>query len=220
MKWSLMFKEKMKAAIVLVALMVAIIISNLLEKKISESNDYTVASIFEDRLQPSVDLYEMRTLNEQRLFILEEYLHANEANDQTRLEKKLNAVHKDFDKLLLKYEGTILVDREKNALLNLKTQLAYFDNAFSEIKKSDKNAEEITIAKFGLNKANESLGNLSKLQSEVGRELLIDYKKDTFYSSFLNSFQILLSIIIGVILLKMVANSTLLNKFDKKVNLN
>lgn len=220
MKWSLMFKEKMKAAIILVVLMVAIIISNLLEKQITKNNDYTVSSIFEDRLQPSVDLYEMRTLNAQRLFILEEYLHANVVDDKNRLAQKIYIIHQKFDELLKKYEETILVKREKNALTNLKQQLIYFDNAFSDVKKSITNSEAVTTAKFSLQKANESLDNLNRIQSEVGKELLIEYQKDTLYSSLLNYFQILLSIVIGVIVLKMVANSTLLSKFDKKINLN
>lgn len=220
MKWSLMFKEKMKAAIILVILMVAIIISNLLEKQITKNNDYTVSSIFEDRLQPSVDLYEMRTLNAQRLFILEEYLHANAVDDKDRLIQKIYIIHQKFDELLKKYEETILVKREKNALTNLKQQLIYFDNAFSDVKKSITNSQAVNTAKFSLQKANESLDNLNRIQSEVGKELLIEYQKDTLYSSLLNYFQILLSIVIGVIVLKMVANSTLLSKFDKKINLN
>lgn len=220
MKWSMMFKEKMKAAIILVVLMLAIIVSNLLEKRITNRNDFTVSSIFEDRLQPSTDLYEMRTLNEQRLFILEEYLHANEPNDKKRLKDKMRASHQKFDELLLKYKATLLVEKEQTVLNQLNINLNSFDQAFAEIDASESKAENIQTAKSSIVLINENLGKLNKLQSEIGKDLLADYKKDTYYSSFLNTFQIILSVLIGVIILNMVANSSLLNKFDKKINMN
>ncbi|HTN21314.1 MAG TPA: MCP four helix bundle domain-containing protein [Pelobium sp.] len=220
MKWSLLFKEKMKAAIILVVLMLGIIMSNLLEKRITNRNDFTVSSIFEDRLQPSTDLYEMRTLNEQRLFILEEYLHANELGDRKRLKNKMAANHQKFNELLLKYKATLLVEKEQTVLNQLNIDLNSFDHAFAEIDASESKAENIQTAKSSIVLINENLGKLNKLQSEIGKDLLADYKKDTYYSSFLNTFQIILSVLIGIIILNMVANSSLLNKFDKKINLN
>jgi len=215
-----MFKEKMKAAIILVVLMLAIIVSNLLEKRISNRNDFTVSSIFEDRLQPSTDLYEMRTLNEQRLFILEEYLHANELGDRKRLKNKMAVNHQKFNELLLKYKATLLVEKEQAVLNQLNVNLNSFDHAFAEIGVSEPEEKTVQVAKSTIVLINENLGKLNKLQSEIGKDLLADYKKDTYYSSFLNTFQIILSVLIGIIILNMVANSSLLNKFDKKINLN
>ena len=123
MKWSLLFKEKMKAAIILVALMLAIIISNFFEKRLASRNDFTVSSIFEDRLQPSTDLYEMRTLNDQRLFILEEFLHANSATDRNRLNEKMELNHSQFDQLLARYQTTFLVAQERELLQQLQKNL-------------------------------------------------------------------------------------------------
>lgn len=220
MKWSLMFKEKMKAAIILVALMIGIIVSNFLEDRISKRNDVTVESIFEDRLQPSTYLYEMRTLNEQRLFILDEYLLAVNALNRQRLNGKMQLNHQEFDNLLVKYNATFLVETEQKALAILTANLKRFDNAFVKITNTTNNNLAIAEAKASIAQMNDSLGQLNKLQSEVGKELLADYKKDTYYSSFLHAFQILLAIVIGVIILIMVANSSLLNKVDKKINLN
>ncbi len=220
MKWSLLFKEKMKASIILVALMLGIIVSNLLEKRITSRNDFTISSIFEDRLQPSTYLYEMRTLSEQRLFVLEEYLHAEEAADRIRLRNKMQANYQKFDALLLKYKATFLVAQEQIALADLNKNLIQFSESFAQLKGSAPKGKTIISSKANITKINNSLGRLNKLQSEIGKELLEDYKKDTYYSSFLNAFQILLAIVIGIIILTMVANSSLLNKFDKKVNLN
>ncbi|HET8828411.1 MAG TPA: MCP four helix bundle domain-containing protein [Pelobium sp.] len=220
MKWSLMFKEKMKAAIILVVLMVGIIVSNLLEKRITSKNDFTVSSIFEDRLQPSIYLYEMRTLNEQRQFVLEEYLHASDLEDINRLEDKMQSIHQSFDDLLIKYKATFLVDEEQNMLNELNSSLKSFDSTFVAIDLSQQKEEVVKATKNSIVEINDHLGKLNKLQSKVGRQLLVDYKKDTYYSSFLNTFQILLSVLIGVIILNMVANSRLLNKNDQKINLN
>lgn len=210
----------MKAAIILVVLMVGIIVSNLLEKRITSKNDFTVSSIFEDRLQPSIYLYEMRTLNEQRQFILEEYLHASDLKDINRLEDKMQSIHQSFDDLLIKYKATFLVDEEQNMLNELNSSLKSFDSTFVAIDVSQQKEEVVKATKNSIVEINDHLGKLNKLQSKVGRQLLVDYKKDTYYSSFLNTFQILLSILIGVIILNMVANSRLLNKNDQKINLN
>lgn len=215
-----MFKEKMKAAIILVVLMLGIIVSNLLEKKITSRNDFTVASIFEDRLQPSTYFYEMRAINEQRLFILEEYLHADQSTDRQRLKAKMQESQRKFDALMQKYKATYLVEKEQQMLATLNKNLNSFNNSFSVIDNSASKEKTVQTAKLSIAKMNENLDELNKLQSEIGKQLLADYQKETYYGSFLNAFQILLAICIGIIILKMVANSSLLNKFDKKINLN
>lgn len=212
----------MKAAIILVVLMIGIIASNLLERRINNRNDFTISSIFEDRLQPSTYLFEMRTLNEQRLFILEEYLHADDESDKQRLNVKMHANHQAFDNLLLKYKKTFLVEEEQKLLAVLSENLKNFDSCYNLLKSGNTEQQPIVNAKVSIMHMNDNMGKLNTLQSEIGKDLLEDYKSDTYYSGFLNAFQILLAIVIGFIILTMVANARLLNKIDQhqKINLN
>lgn len=202
MKWSLMFKEKMKAAIILVILMLFIIVSNIIEKRIEEKNIQTISSVFQDRLTPSVDLFQMRDLNDQRISLINQNINISTFKDD------FLRINQDFNQLLEKYKSTYLVDEEKVILLSLNKNLNYFQ---SEI---DKNLVQNIIVVNALKAVNTDLNQLSKIQEKVGKELLSNYKNESFWSQFLNTFQVILAIIMGLIILKMVSTSTLINKSD------
>jgi uncharacterized protein YejL (UPF0352 family) len=202
MKWSLMFKEKMKAAIILVILMLSIIVSNIIEKRIEEKNIQTISSVFQDRLTPSVDLFQMRDLNDQRISLINQNINISTFKDD------FLRINQDFNQLLEKYKSTYLVDEEKVILLSLNKNLNYFQ---SEI---DKNLVHNIIVVNALKAVNTDLNQLSKIQEKVGKELLSNYKNESFWSQFLNTFQVILAIIMGLIILKMVSTSTLINKSD------
>jgi uncharacterized protein YejL (UPF0352 family) len=202
MKWSLMFKEKMKAAIILVILMLSIIVSNIIEKRIEEKNIQTISSVFQDRLTPSVDLFQMRDLNDQRISLINQNINISTFKDD------FLRINQDFNQLLEKYKSTYLVDEEKVILLSLNKNLNYFQ---SEI---DKNLVQNIIVVNALKAVNTDLNQLSKIQEKVGKELLSNYKNESFWSQFLNTFQVILAIIMGLIILKMVSTSTLINKSD------
>jgi uncharacterized protein YejL (UPF0352 family) len=190
MKWSSMFKEKMKAAIILVILMLSIIVSNIIEKRIEEKNIQTISSVFQDRLTPSVDLFQMRDLNDQRISLINQNINISTFKDD------FLRINQDFNQLLEKYK------------LSLNKNLNYFQ---SEI---DKNLVHNIIVVNALKAVNTDLNQLSKIQEKVGKELLSNYKNESFWSQFLNTFQVILAIIMGLIILKMVSTSTLINKSD------
>ncbi|TKB97858.1 MCP four helix bundle domain-containing protein [Pedobacter cryophilus] len=219
MKWSLMFKEKMKAAIILSVLMIAIIISNVFEKRILQNSSDKFASIYEDRLEPSSYLYEMREANAKKIILLNQLSEQNSSVSKAALNKELLATVNEFNGLLYKYERTFLVKQEKQLLKQLKTEVVSFNSLTANFQNSD--AQYLTSIKSLSISINKKLSELNKIQPKIGQELLRDYKNDTYHSSLLNSIQIVISIILGLIILNMVAHSRMLNNLDqKKFNLN
>lgn len=212
MKWSLFFKEKMKAASILAVLMIAIIASNVAERVIDDTNDETVSSVYKDRLTPSVDLFEMRNLNEQRMSIINQLRLGLDFT--MGLKQELTHINQEFDLLLRKYQKTYLVSEEKVILTSLNKDLKNLNHNISLNKFSSKNQIESSL--LSLTSINLSLNRLNKLQEKVGKELISSYEEKTFLSGFLNAFQILIAIVIGIIILQMVAEARMLNQFDQK----
>jgi hypothetical protein len=212
MKWSLFFKEKMKAASFLAVLMIAIIASNVMESVIDHTNDGTVSSVYEDRLKPSIDLSEMKDLNYQRISIINQLRLGNEFNADSK--EELARINQKFDLLLRKYQNTYLVAEEKVILISLVNDLKGLNQAIYSREFSAEKQIEDSLKK--LNAINLSLSKLNKVQEIVGEELVSSYKEKTFLRGFLNTLQILIAIIIGFIILKMIAEARMLNLFDKK----
>lgn len=217
MKWSLFFKEKMKAASILAVLMIAIIASNVVERKINMTNNEIISSIYKDRLTPSVDLFEMRNLNEQRISIFHQLKSGIDFN--ASLKQEILNINQDFDLLFKKYQNTYLVSEEKIILPLLQNDLKTLDQSFFSTEYSSDEQVESTILR--LSAINVSLQKLNKLQEEVGKDLIRTYEKKTYLSSFLNVFQILIAIILGLIILQIVADARMMNLLDRKpINLN
>ncbi|WP_353140058.1 MCP four helix bundle domain-containing protein [Pseudopedobacter sp.] len=215
------FSNKLKAASILLILMAGIIVSNIFEKKMLESSRKAIESIYEDRLQPSTDFFEMRQLIANRMFLLE-----RRATDKTYsksvFQNDLKEIDKQFKLLMDRYEKTYLVPEEEVFLKMLKEDIHKLNELTSELS----NYEEVLIAKRleelkpKAEAINKDLSELSKMQSKIGQEIVSQYMKDLSVSNVLNSIQVILAIFIGVFVFMMFSNRRItLTKIDKH-NLN
>gem|GEM_PF-3469641 len=215
------FSNKLKAASILLILMAGIIVSNIFEKKMLESSRKAIESIYEDRLQPSTDFFEMRQLIANRMFLLE-----RRATDKTYsksvFQNDLKEIDKQFKLLMDRYEKTYLVPEEEVFLKMLKEDIHKLNELTSELSNYDevliaKRLEELKPKAEAINK---DLSELSKVQSKIGQEIVSQYMKDLSVSNVLNSIQVILAIFIGVFVFMMFSNRRItLTKIDKH-NLN
>ncbi|MEO6161843.1 MAG: hypothetical protein ABIP23_12455 [Pelobium sp.] len=154
----------------------------------------------------------MRNLNEQRISIINQ--SRSDVDFTNGLKQELTHINQEFDLLLKKYKNTYLVNEEKVILTALHRDLISVKQIISPNKISSVNEKEnalLSLAAINLN-----LNKLNKVQEKVGKELMSAYEEKTFLSSFLNAFQILIAIVIGIIILQMVAQARMLNLFDQK----
>src|SRR6476469_10808410 len=120
MNFSVIFREKFKAALILFLLIGAIILSNIFEKSILTASSKSVKSIYQDRLKPSTDIYEMRELNDNHYILLEKALE--DTKHSKRLKTALLQNEQQFANIIKQYEQTYLVKSEKAVLNQLKAQ--------------------------------------------------------------------------------------------------
>lgn len=221
MDWQSVFSNKIKAAMILVILMGGIIISNVLEKKMLENRRKAVESIYQDRLQPATDIFEMRQLVANRMFLLERLIRDTSYSEQI-VREDLKQIDEEFNLLINRYEKTYLVPEEKVFLDLLKEDIQKLNDHTSELVKYDEQListrlEELKLKADAINK---DLSELSKMQSKIGQEILSEYIKDISFGNILNSIQIILAILIGVFVFMLFSKTRITITKVKDYNLN
>jgi hypothetical protein len=221
MNWQSIFSDKLKVASILALLMGGIILSNIFEKRMLENNRKSIESIYEDRLQPATDLFEMRQLIANRVYILEQIVDKKQYSDEI-LKEELKQIDVRFNILMERYEKTYLVPEEKAFISILKADILKLDQLSKGLVNSENSltAENLAKLKPLSDEVNKDLSELSKMQSKIGQEILTAYSKDISIGNVLNSLQIILSIIIGVIVFMLFSNRRVTLIKVKKHNLN
>lgn len=206
---------------ILLVLMGGIITSNILEKRMLENSRKAVESIYEDRLQPSTDFFEMRQLIANRMFLLER-LALEEGYSKAIFEEDMKIINEKFDVLMARYEKTFLVPEEEEVLEILKRDIQDLNDYTAELVTQDpasiaKRLEELRPMAEAINK---DLSELSKVQSKIGQEILSQYIKDISISNILNSVQIILAILIGLVVFMLFSKTKITLTKVKDYNLN
>lgn len=225
MKWAFAIQRKIRLAIVLAVMMLFIILFSLMESynvnKISKSFN----SIYEDRLIPAVYLYSISghihdKRNKLVSFIFTETMNAEQ------VKKSISSTNDELDKLISKYEKTHLVKTETNHLQNLKKNLKLFErdeilliNAALENKEVGRNLYLNTTVKF-YDELDKDLIELTRVQSEIGKELLAESIKSQASSEFISRLQIIIAIILGLIIMILILTDKQVVLKQEKFNLN
>ncbi len=198
-----------------------IIISNILEKKMLENSRKAVESIYQDRLQPSTDFFEMRQLIANRMFLLER-LALDKDYSKAVFEEDMHIINEQFNLLMARYEKTYLVPEEEVVLELLKEDIKSLNEHTAELITHDAAyiAQRLQELKPKAEAINKDLSELSKVQSKIGQEILSQYIKDISTSNILNSVQIILAMLIGVVVFMMFSKTKITLTKVKDYNLN
>lgn len=216
-----MFSNKIKLATLLAVLMGGIILSNFFEKRMLKNNRKSIESIYADRLQPATDLFEMRQLIANRIYVLEQVVN-KKVYSEDLLHQELDLIDKNFALILSRYEKTYLVPEEKVFIKLLKSEILKLDQLSKEVinNKNQITIESLEKLKPISDELNKDLSELSKVQSKVGEEILEAYLQDVSYANVLNTIQIMLAIIIGIIVFMLFSNRRITLTKVEKYNLN
>jgi len=206
MKWAFAIQRKIRLAIALAVLMLLVILFSLLESYNVSRISKSFNSIYEDRLIPAVDLYSISGHIQTKRNKLVSFLFTNNLNSD-EIRTVLNSENKLLDTLISKYENTYLVKAETNHLQNLKKNLKIFErdellliNAAMESKEFAINLYLNTTIKL-YDEIDKDLMELTRVQSEIGKELLAESVKSQSSSSFISQLQIIVAIILGLIIM-------------------
>ena len=225
MKWAFAIQRKIRLAIVLAIMMLFVILFSLMEtynvSKISKSFN----SIYEDRLIPAVDLYAISGHIHTKRNKLVTFLFTGKISTE-EISHALSSSNKQLDSLISKYENTYLVKAETNHLQNLKKNLKTFErdellliNAASENKELAKTLYLNTSVQL-YDELDKDLIELTKVQSEIGKELLAESVKSQLSSDFISRLQIIIAIILGLIIMILILTDKQVVLKQEKFNLN
>ena len=226
MKLPYIIQQKLKLAVLLFAVMVSIIFTNLIAKKNIDQFDKNFKSIYNDRLIPAKDIYFISENVHSKIHLLEKYL-MNGKYSTLELSRKIAFHNYKIDSLIDKYEKTHLEEEEMKALANLKLRLKDLQGMENSILTSlaQGSREESqyvfdtdgrVISELTL----KELYTMANLQSKIGNDLIKDARINILSSDILLTIQIVISVLIGVFISSLLISSKLVNQSSSNFNLN
>lgn len=186
-------------------------------------------SLYNDRLIPATDLFYIAEYVDQKRFLMEEvlYLPGNQSFNEVVLKAKLDKIDISIDSLIKDYEKTFLVKQEKQKITELKAWLAGHNNMEDKLLKAvtvhGLEKARMTYETFGRNAPGEIIQKLSELmriQRQVGEELTKDTAFMVSGNKIYSSFQLVLAILIGILIVGIVFTSNVVKISNDKFNLN
>ena len=219
MKWSFVIQQKLKAAMLLGGIMALIILATLLSRRNMEGIDKSFSSIYQDRLIPATTIiYLTENLYGKRLS-LEEYLLTNGEGNKSEIRAQLMSHNQSIDSLIRAFEKTYLVDEEAKSLTAFKSEvIRYTALEKSVLNLCSAGAQEEgkkLFAGAGANTFKNTITNLNELtniQSSIGKDLMRESKSDIASFGVISFLQIALAVIIGLMVLVLIQNSSIINK--------
>lgn len=229
MRFAYSIKQKMKIAMLLFCIMACTILIRFLEDKSVKSMNKSFVSLYNDRLIPATDLFYIAEYVDQKRSLMEEVLYTAVTHpfDEAALKMKLNRINVSIDSLIKGYEKTYLVKQEKEKMAELKAWLlghtTIENKLLTAITAQGVEKARMTYETLGRNAPGEIIHKLSELmriQRQVGEQLTKDTAFMVSGNKLYSSFQLVLAILIGILIVGIVFTSNVVKINNDKFNLN
>ncbi|RZL31358.1 MAG: hypothetical protein EOO96_16285, partial [Pedobacter sp.] len=215
-------KNKLKIAFLLFCIMCCTLLIRFLEDKSVNKINESFISMYNDRLVPATDLYFVAENLYHKNTILQDALVNNESqslNSQLQIKKH----NQKIDSVINKYELTLLVKQEKAFLKDLKIALNIQGQLESKMLALTGNERKQIYESIGKSATAQTLTKLSaliKIQSKVGDELIRDSKIFVSGTKIYSTFQGILAVFIGIMIVSIISASNMVKIQNDKFNLN
>lgn len=222
MKFAFSLKNKLKIAFLLFCIMCCTLLIRFLEDKSVNKINESFISMYNDRLVPATDLYFVAENLYHKNTILQDALVHNESqpsNSQLQIKKH----NQKIDSVINKYELTLLVKQEKAFLKDLKIALHIQEQLESKMLALTGNERKQIYESIGRSATAQTLIKLSaliKIQSKVGDELIRDSKIFVSGTKIYSTFQGILAVFIGIMIVSIISASNMVKIQNDKFNLN
>ena len=222
MKFAFSLKNKLKIAFLLFCIMCCTLLIRFLEDKSVNKINESFISMYNDRLVPATDLYFVAENLYHKNTILQDALVDNEShssNSQSQIKKH----NQKIDSVINKYELTLLVKQEKAFLKDLKIALNIQEQLEGKILALTGNERKQIYESIGRTATAQTLTKLSaliKIQSKVGDELIRDSKIFVSGTKIYSTFQGILAVFIGIMIVSIISASNMVKIQNDKFNLN
>ncbi|WP_187270072.1 MCP four helix bundle domain-containing protein [Pontibacter qinzhouensis] len=227
MKWSFVIQQKLKIAALLGCLIVMVLLANFMWNRHMGSMNKSFTSIYNDRLIPATAIvYLTEHLYTKRL-LMERYLLITDAEPEAALIEQMQWRNRQVDSLLHHFESTYLVKQESISLSGFKNKVEEYvqmEHAILALSHRQGRAAGMQLfeqeGKAVFECTIKHLHELTKIQSDVGKELVGDSQHIVSSTNILSSLEVGLVLVIGLIVQVLIVSSRMVNLKNKNFNLN
>ncbi|TKC62467.1 hypothetical protein FBD94_09640 [Pedobacter hiemivivus] len=228
MRFAYSIKQKMKIAMLLFCIMACTLLIRFLEDKSVKSMNESFVSMYNDRLIPATDLFYVAENAYLKKSLFEDALYgSDQLFDAASLKLQLSKLNLSTDSLINKYGKTFLVKQEKEQLEALKKGLEStvgVENRILAIATAQGVEEARKLYNNeGRESSNQTIKKLSALmsiQKQIAEELIKDSAFMVSGNKLYSSFQVVLAIVIGILIVGLVFTSNVVKINNEKFNLN
>ncbi|PKD19552.1 hypothetical protein APR41_02800 [Salegentibacter salinarum] len=224
--YSIKPKKRKRLILLLSAFFALLLITEIIEKRSLKSIDQDISSLYQDRLLPASQIYELSEILHEKRMLFEDIKDNGEYNAAFNL-MEIKAYNSQVDQVLKDYGKTYLVEREEVYFQDFQKHYEEYlvlENTILENLKE----EDFTTAIYLINKnatdyfkiLNVDLHNIASIQPEIGEQLMAHYKTSSGITSLLYYFKIALTILIGIFVLRLLGLEKLLRQPKQQFELN
>ncbi|GAB3290475.1 MCP four helix bundle domain-containing protein [Hymenobacter humi] len=166
--------SKAKPVLLFLFVMLAVVGSSVVEKRLMRSMTTSISSLYQDRLVPATGLFQLNDLMYAKRQLLEKYLAAPAVARQRPTLARLAALNQQLQAIIKQHEATYLVADEKQLLRTFQARLARYNaleaQLLAQAVPSSAEAPGAAIAQqFAL--VHTDLSQLNQIQQRVGQQL-------------------------------------------------
>jgi hypothetical protein len=213
-------RQKVNIAVVLFTVMACTILINFLTEKSVTNMNGNIASIYNDRLVPATDLFEIAAHIHKKIRLIDSLEKENLAIEiGGKYQNRLKNYDISINALLQKYEHTYLVSEERVGLKSLKSNLL---NVFFLQEKllANQDASTFRALKGALYQGSTAVAQLSHIQLIVGKELIAKSQRSNQNAKIYSSAQFVMSLLIGILIFSILLTPSILQVKQNKFSLN
>jgi hypothetical protein len=227
MKWTYIIRQKMKVALLLGSVMLLVGITAIMQQRNLKDLRQSYSSMYYDRLIPATDIFYLTEHLYNKRLLMEELLYTENRLVPERLEKQLKVHNDSIASLIARFEETYLVKDESQCLKNFKSHVLHYNGveanilqAFSSVSVDEARRLYEKDGERDLQQTIQFLGQLTKIQSTVGLDLINSSHGIVSTQDMVLTIQIALAIVIGVLIQGLVLSSRMVDRKDQHFNLN
>lgn len=227
MRWSFSIQQKLKAAGLLFGLLLVILLTAISLKNAVRNIDQTVESLYADRLQPAVDLVDISESLHAKRFLLEQQFTNESSVPPAALAGQLNQYDQQIANRVSQFEKTKLTANEVIWLKAFKQDWTQGKRLEASIQRLLATGQRLVASKLFhergatlFRRSVQSVHELAQIQVKTGQKVVKDAHRVAAGGSLDATLLTALSLVIGLVILGLIHNSTLLNQESPPFHLN
>ena len=202
--WTFAIKQKMTAAVLLFAVIVLVMLTNMREQRAAKRISTAVTSLYEDRLVVAQYILQLSKQMDGIIFVLEK--------EETEIVTQINNYLEEVAAITALYEKTTLTETER---INFER----FKKLCQTISLNNKDGDRSAVLSTARD-AEDTLQTLSSIQVEEGKNKLDEVLDMTYFSNLFSYLELVILIVIAVIIQALVFASKTIRSIKKPGNEN